>query len=124
MAKDYVVPNVLSPRDLVLRPDNMDETVLQPHKTRKFHVFHNEIEYKLNAQKSCTTFSFWIKIDDFKNQNSLVFMPVQKTIVAEKIKCVGNHAYIFARKMENRNFWAYNFPRECFRINYNLHLSV
>ena len=28
-AGDYVVPNVLSPRDLVLRPDNMDETV--PH---------------------------------------------------------------------------------------------
>ena len=26
---DYVVPNVLSPRDLVSRPDKMDETV--PH---------------------------------------------------------------------------------------------
>ena len=25
---DYVVTNVLSPRDLVSRPDNMDETVL------------------------------------------------------------------------------------------------
>ena len=24
----YVVPNVLSPRDLVSRPDNMDKTVL------------------------------------------------------------------------------------------------
>ena len=30
-AGDYVVPNVLSPRDLVFRPDNMDETV--PHNT-------------------------------------------------------------------------------------------
>ena len=28
-AGDYVVPNVLSPRDLVFRPDNMVETV--PH---------------------------------------------------------------------------------------------
>ena len=28
-AGDYVVPNVLSPRDLVFRPANMDETV--PH---------------------------------------------------------------------------------------------
>ena len=28
-AGDYVAPNVLSPRDLVFRPDNMDETV--PH---------------------------------------------------------------------------------------------
>ena len=26
-AGDYIVPNVLSPRDLVSRPDNMDETV-------------------------------------------------------------------------------------------------
>ena len=26
-AGDYVVPNVLSPRDLVSRPGNMDETV-------------------------------------------------------------------------------------------------
>ena len=26
-AGDYVVPNVLSPRDLVFRPDNVDETV-------------------------------------------------------------------------------------------------
>ena len=26
-AGDYVVPNVLSPRDLVFRPDNMNETV-------------------------------------------------------------------------------------------------
>ena len=31
-AVDYVVPNVLSPRDLVFRPDNMDETV--PHTYR------------------------------------------------------------------------------------------
>ena len=28
-AGDYVVPNVLSPRDLLFRPDNMDKTV--PH---------------------------------------------------------------------------------------------
>ena len=27
-AGDYVVPNVLTPRDLVSKPDNMDETVL------------------------------------------------------------------------------------------------
>ena len=29
VAGDYVVPNVLSPRDLVSRPDNIEETV--PH---------------------------------------------------------------------------------------------
>ena len=28
VAGDFVVPNVLSPRDLVSIPDNMDETVL------------------------------------------------------------------------------------------------
>ena len=33
-AGDYVVPNVLSPRDLVSRPDIMDETV--PHTTGDF----------------------------------------------------------------------------------------
>ena len=30
-AGDYVVPNVLSPRDLVFRPDKMDETVPHTH---------------------------------------------------------------------------------------------
>ena len=30
-AGDYVVPNVLSPRNLVFRPDNMDETVPHTH---------------------------------------------------------------------------------------------
>ena len=30
-AGDYVVLNVLNPKDLVFRPDNMDETV--PHRT-------------------------------------------------------------------------------------------
>ena len=33
-AGDYVVPNVLSPRDLVSRPDKMDETVLHTHEPR------------------------------------------------------------------------------------------
>ena len=36
-AGDYVVPNVLSPRDLVFRPDNMDETV--PHIQRTCTYF-------------------------------------------------------------------------------------
>ena len=31
-AGDYVVSDVLSPRDLVSRPDNMDETVLHTYK--------------------------------------------------------------------------------------------
>ena len=35
-AGDYVVPNVLSPRDLVSRPDNMDETVLSSSIDEKF----------------------------------------------------------------------------------------
>ena len=37
-AGDYVVPNVLSPRDLVFRPDNMDETV--PHTHGSVHSCH------------------------------------------------------------------------------------
>ena len=35
-AGDYVVPNVLSPRDLVSRPDIMDETV--PHTQKKIRA--------------------------------------------------------------------------------------
>ena len=35
-AGDYFVPNVCSPRDLVARPDNMDETV--PHT----HIHNNQ----------------------------------------------------------------------------------
>ena len=35
-AGDYVVPNVLSPRDLVFRPDNMDKTV--PHYLKVYSV--------------------------------------------------------------------------------------
>ena len=34
-AGDYVVPNVLSPRYLVSRPDNMDETVLHKKKHKE-----------------------------------------------------------------------------------------
>ena len=30
-AGDFVMPNALSPRDLVSRPDNMNETVLHDH---------------------------------------------------------------------------------------------
>ena len=36
-AGDYVVPNVLSPRDLVSRPDNIDETV-QHIKAFRMHI--------------------------------------------------------------------------------------
>ena len=53
-AGNYVVPNVLSPRDLVFRPDNMDETV--PHTSdiknnelkmfkRMFHYIHTPMQY-------------------------------------------------------------------------------
>ena len=37
-AGDHVVPNVLSPRDLVFRPDNMDETVHSAYRTCIYHI--------------------------------------------------------------------------------------
>ena len=40
-AGDYVVPNVLSVRDLVSRPDIMDETV--PHTQSEYVNFYNFI---------------------------------------------------------------------------------
>ena len=42
-AGDYVVPNVLSPRDLVSRPDIMDETV--PHTRSKSTFSHATIYF-------------------------------------------------------------------------------
>ena len=50
-AGDYVVPNVLSPRDLVSRPDNMDKTVS--------HIFPhcNPNGYFLDAQGQVTLLS-------------------------------------------------------------------
>ena len=41
-AGDYVVPNVLSPRDLVSRPDNMNETVLHTTtESKELHLLSN-----------------------------------------------------------------------------------
>ena len=43
-AGDYVVPNVLSPRGLVSRPDIMDETV--PHTNCMYNTVIKSREYK------------------------------------------------------------------------------
>ena len=49
---DYVVPNVLSPRDLALRPENMDETVLLTQCHYNFtNVVHNIIHSGINASE-------------------------------------------------------------------------
>ena len=60
-AGDYVVPNVLSPRDLVSRPDNMDETVLssyslsqQPISLESFTVMDQSKAANLGRQPFCT----------------------------------------------------------------------
>ena len=44
-AGDYVVPYVLSPRDLVFRPDNMDETV--PHTHIHTHIHTHTHAHKI-----------------------------------------------------------------------------
>ena len=49
---DYVVPNVLSPRDLVKRPDNMDETV---QTTTEHRLTSKELLSKQTYWKQCTT---------------------------------------------------------------------
>ena len=49
-AGDYVVPNVLSPRDLVSRPDKFDETV--PHTTNQYNYhFHASMENSNTVNK-------------------------------------------------------------------------
>ena len=49
-AEDYVVPNVLSPRDLVVRPDNMDETV--PHTS--LILINTRYRWLFNLPNACT----------------------------------------------------------------------
>ena len=51
-AGDYVVPNVLSPRDLVFRPNNMDETV--PHTlTFAQGCVHTKIQTRFSKKLLC-----------------------------------------------------------------------
>ena len=60
-AGDYFVPNALSPRDLVSRPDNMDETVLHTHsycfwKAAIYHIkvqFVCELPFLMDRNKFC-----------------------------------------------------------------------
>ena len=42
-AGDYVVPNVLSPRDLDSRPDNMDKTVPHTCPRKVTLLFHLQV---------------------------------------------------------------------------------
>ena len=49
-AADYVVPNVLSPRDLVFRPDNMDKTVPHTHMHVNYRPDMAEAVYKATHQ--------------------------------------------------------------------------
>ena len=50
-AGDYVVPNVLSPRDLVFRLDNVDETV--PHTQRQIQT---SLSLRKHAHAVCSDF--------------------------------------------------------------------
>ena len=52
-AGDYVVPNVLSPRDLVSRPDIMDETV--PHTVKVSFAFYSI--FSVNSHKKLYHFT-------------------------------------------------------------------
>ena len=57
-AGDYVVPNVLSPRDLVFRPDNMDETV--PH-THWYMLPH----WRLSQRPGAGLITHWSRIKTY-----------------------------------------------------------
>ena len=54
-------------------------------------IIQFSFSYKLNAKNLATHFLsifFWIKIDDFKNQCSIIFMRVQKTINVCRKSCI------------------------------------
>ena len=55
-AGDYVVPNVLSPRDLVSRPDKMDETV--PHTQRMQEM----VSVKVNREIQTSWLQLYVTI--------------------------------------------------------------
>ena len=50
---DYVVPSVVSPRDLVSRPDNMDETALHTNEPRyeKTGLLHMRKQRRRSASR-------------------------------------------------------------------------
>ena len=54
-AGDYVEPNVLNQKDLVSRPDNMDETVLHTYEPRRektgFCIFENKDADQLRGNR-------------------------------------------------------------------------
>ena len=50
-AGDYVVPNVFSPRDLVSRPDIMDETVTHTHNSSLVFLEPNRSTLLMRAHK-------------------------------------------------------------------------
>ena len=54
-AGDYVVPNVLSPRDLVFRPDNIDETVPHTDAKKQFKRINDTypIEFENRYRLAC-----------------------------------------------------------------------
>ena len=54
-AGDYVVSNVLSPRDLVSRPDNMNEIVLHTHTHTHAHT-HTHILVLTRSQRKIIVF--------------------------------------------------------------------
>ena len=55
-AGDYVAPNVLSPRDLVSRPNNMDQTVLH-------------VDKELTKIKNCKSSNVFSILFDSKDKN-------------------------------------------------------
>ena len=52
-AGDYVVPNVLSPRDLVSRPDIMDETVQHSKDTMFIHLHCHCVAWLITKTSLC-----------------------------------------------------------------------
>ena len=74
-AGDYAVPNVLSPRDLVFRPDNMDETV--PHTQSRFGTVTKYSFYILVNRYLIETEAFCFDLFYFLFLNSVCLKVVE-----------------------------------------------
>ena len=85
------MPNVLSPRDLVFRPDNMDETV--PH-THQIIVFKTKILHKMKIYDH-GLFSLLFKIH-FGHKNvihRLIFKIFASPIATNEIQMLTRNIY-------------------------------
>ena len=81
-AGDYAVPNVLSPRDLVFRPDNMDETI--PHMQKYIQDLHNILHTLNHTMHSTFPCEHKLRQHELSFKFSIVFHVFEISLMENK----------------------------------------